>query len=303
MTPYLTPRLRKGTRLLPLLIALSLALTAGHAGAATIFDWGGNYVSANTPFTITPVTPGTPGQVYYPYSSTTPIGTAGGKLYGTFLLEEAEGTPAFGTDQLGYRGSSSVQTTIALGAVAGPNAMTMRGLYYFAREDFLVPGSAPITFDDNSTFSYRVSSSGGHSSMRQSRALVYALVDGEWNWYVSAKTNSGTTTVTIDSLGTSAWALYSFSEDAPLGLAPSGGASYSILGSAFEDIGALGIYFNYGRAAQVLPDESRGITFYVNHISLNAQVIPEPSVALLAGAGLVFLGIGWSRRRRMVAAR
>ncbi|HWL52278.1 MAG TPA: PEP-CTERM sorting domain-containing protein [Chthoniobacteraceae bacterium] len=289
MRSHSTPRTGKATGLFALLILFFAAFSLHRAGAATlVFEWGGDYVSEATPFTVEPVDPETtPGMIDYRYSSTAPIGTAGGKLYGAFLIEEAGATPTFST--FGYTSSDA----IALATGAGTNQRTMRGLYYFTRDDFLVPNSVPITFDDTSSFSFTITSSGGSSSspaMRQSGVLVYAQVNGVWNWYVSSLGNRGSgdgkTPTVISALGDVSWSLYTFSGDAPLPAAVT--AAETIAGSAFEDIGAIGLYFNYRRTGA-------SMSFYVNQLSLTAEAIPEPSVALLAGAGLVLLG--WCRRR------
>lgn len=293
MRSHPTPRTGKATGLFALLILFFAASSLPRAGAATlVFDWGGDYVSASTPFAVSPVDPETtPGMIDYRYSSTVPIGTAGGSLYGAFLIEEAGASPTFTT--FGYTPSDS----IALQTGAGTNQRTMRGIYYFTRDDFLVPDSAPITFDEASSFSFKITSSIGSSSspnMRQSGVLVHAQVDGVWGWYVSSLANRGQgqltdPPVTINSLGTVNWSPYSFSADAPLAAVPTGGAT--ILGSKFEDIDAIGLYFNYRRTGEAM-------SFYVNRLSLTAEAIPEPSVALLTGTGLLLLGAGWSRRRR-----
>src|SRR5690606_12401527 len=104
---------------------------------------------------------------------------------------------------------------------AESGSLTARGLIFFKKEDFLAGGAdGPVTFDENSSLTFNLTSSSGNT--RQTRAAVYALVDGQWNWYVSLNTKAGAVLNTFTNLAEEQWSIYDISSSsAPLQNAPS----------------------------------------------------------------------------------
>lgn len=283
------------SRSLPNLITLiasasmiGMALLAQPAAMGdVIFNWGGKYVS-----NYTEIDGGTPtvsgGASTWLYSNTTKKSPdyAGPAFYGAFSLiyGSGTGTPEFRTDLFGIApgsGSNNDQIRFSANAPADTN-VTMRGLLFFNKADFLGAASTElVTFDSTSSLTLKLSTSIGATS-RSIKMAVYALVGGEWGWYLSsASTASASTPFTIADPAAAKWAPYSISDTTtPLNGLPLL-AAYTVPGSSFEDIGAVGVFFNY-----VQPSGGNA-SVYLESFQVNAN-IPEPSVAPLAMGGLVF---------------
>lgn len=277
------------------LVGIALVLCCSRqADAALLVDWGGDYVSSYQQFAGSPTS--TAGVTTYLYSKTAPKSPASGytgpEFYGAFSLTNSSGTgtPVFTTLTRFGVADSGATDQIRIGASASTGeTVTMRGLVFFQKEDFLGGGNAvPVTLDSASSFSLNVSTSSGSS--RQFKMAVYAFVDGSWNWYLSQVAGAGGATLNIISAGTSLWGLYSINEStSPLDSAPLS-AAYTVSGSAFEDIGAVGYYFNYTSSA------GANTYIYVESFAFNGVAVPEPHTVFL---GLTALGlVGFHKLRR-----
>jgi len=279
------------------LVGIALVLCCSRqADAALLVDWGGDYVSSYQQFAGSPTS--TVGVTTYLYSTTAPKSPASGytgpEFYGAFSLTNSSGTgtPAFTTlDRFGVANSGAADQ-IRIGAAAPTGeTITMRGLVFFQKEGFLGGGNAgPVTLDNTSSFSLNVTSSVGSS--RQFKMAVYAFVDGSWNWYLSQAAGAGAAALNISNAGASLWGLYSINEStSPLDSAPLS-AAYTVSGSAFADIGAVGYYFNYTSSA------GANATIYVDSFEFNGVAVPEPHAVLLGLIALGFFGFCNLRRFR-----
>lgn len=269
-------------------LTFTLGLSAISLQSATLVDWGGDYVSSYTGLdTPEPATGG--GWITYNYSDTTPISPAGPTFYGAISLVDSSGTgtPAFTSDRFGIQ-DVAAGDQLRIGASAGATTLNMRGLIFFKKENFLDGGSTgTVNFSEGGSISLSTSTSVG-ANPRQFKAAVYALVGGEWNWYLSASTAA--TSIDISDPALSLWALYGIdASTAPLNAAP-GGAAYTVSGSSFEDIGAIGFYFNFNQT-------DNNMAFFMTSFEVNATVIPEPSTAALLGIGALLLGFGRNYKR------
>lgn len=266
-----------------------VALTAG-----TIVNWAAT-PSAYTPFTGPSETEGA--GTYRRYSLTTAMADPGLKFYGASALEYTTGStpPVYDDGAYGVRSNG----TIALATQAATAPLTLRSLLFIKKEDFLNGASDTIvTFDSTSKLNINVTSSQG--STRQVRCAVYALVEGEWNWYVSYTAKAGTALYSFENLADEKWALYTLSE-ATLSLEapPSGSASYTFSGSSFEDIGGIGIFLNFAQTYKAGdPIKSAGIYFGSLTVDAHVAPIPEGSTIgmLLLGSGLLLTGLRFHRK-------
>lgn len=278
---YFFPNIGKCLRVAAIAGASAFLFTnTDKANATLIVDWGGDYVTSDSPLNVGTPTTGS-GWITHHYSFTNAINPDGPTFYGAFSLENGSGTgtPAFTFLDLS---ESAVGDRVRIYATAMSGSLTARGMVFFKKEDFLNGGSNGIvTFDENSSLTINVTSSGGNT--RQVRAAVYALVDGEWNWYVSLTTKAGTTSYVFSDLANEEWGLYNINSSmAPLPNALTGSSNYQPF--VFDDIGAVGIFFNYVRNT-----ENGALSLYFNSLEVNATVIPEPSSAALVGGVMLSL--------------
>lgn len=274
---------------MPLVLSLLCAWVPGiasRASAAPIVDWNGSYTAAYTSLVGTPTTGS--GWTTYNYSDSVPKspssgdGYTGPAFYGAFSLENGSGigNPTFGASTFGL----TTTTQMRFGATANSGSLTARGLVFFKKEDFLNGSGGPVTFDENSTLALNINSSSpsGAGNVRLYKAAVYALVDGNWNWYLSQSQQSGTTLFTISDLADEMWVLY----DVDASTAPLNGVSgsYSTAGGDFDDVGAVGLFFNY-----YVANQGGSFAFYYNSFTVDAQVVPEPSTGAALGMGALLL--------------
>lgn len=102
-----------------------------------------------------------------------------------------------------------------------------------------------------------------------------------------SQSSRASSSFSIEDAGAASWGRYIIDIDStPLNAAPTASADYDVLGSAFEDIGAVGYFFEQSRA-----DESGNLTHYVDQFQFAATAIPEPSsiALLLGGVGLALV--------------
>lgn len=156
---------------------------------------------------------------------------------------------------------------------AGTDIGKVSGVIVFKPD---VPGDSIVSFSSTSSLSLNITTFNYSSAM----ARMVVLSDGKW--YVSQGAISGAGALNISNAGDALWAELAdpFSTTAVLPALP---PSYAIAGSTFEHIEAVGLYFSIqGRAS------NRDARFSFDSFTVNADVqqIPEPSVALLAIAGV-----------------
>ncbi len=264
---------------LSMLFAFSGVL-ATNTNAAPIVDWGGDYVASYTPLDLATPSTGS-GWVTYNYSDSTPISPAGPTFYGAISLIDSSGsgTPGFISDRLGIA-HAAAGDSLRIGAAAGATQMRMIGLIFFKKEDFLNGAGGVLNFSDGGSISMNTTSSVG-TNPRQIKGAVYALLGGEWKWYVSG--TSAASALTIEDPANITWAPYEIdASTAPLEVAP-GSSAYTVYGNEFEDIGAIGFYFNYFQT-------NNNFGFFMNSFQAEATVIPEPgTLSLLVGALLLLM--------------
>lgn len=276
-----------------LLISAAL-LSQSSASAALVFSWGGSYSPGN--YTIgDPVRSGITSEATsevsaWHYSYTTPkiTGYGGPDAYGAISITNSTNIGASffrptydGYYQNGATGAASIR--FSMFNPAG-NTGTMRGLIFFKKESFLGgAATSQVKFDENSTLAMKLSSSIG--SGRNYRFAVYARLEaeGDYAWYVSQKSAAGQgDELLLDNILTSNWALWDIhsSQDAaaPVNPMPS---SFTITGSNFEDIDAFGYAFQFSQSA------ASNTNMHLEYLRVNAEVIPEPSMALLGLGGLI----------------
>lgn len=255
--------------------------------SATLINWGGDYVTASQSLVGSSTT--SPGVTTYLYSSSTaksPSSTAGytgPEFYGAFSLTNTSGTgtPAFSSGR--YNVANSGTNDVIQFGTAAPTAdtVTMRGLVFFEKAEFLNGGAiGAVTLDGTSSFSLNVTALAG--TTRQAQIAVYALSGGVWSWYLSSQKVTGVNMLSLTDAGDALWALYSIDNTtSPLNAPPT---SYTVAGSSFADIGAVGYFFNVTGA------NGANITTYANSFTFNGAVTaPEPSSASMAALGTIGL--------------
>ena len=267
-------------------IVFGLALLTQQAMGATIFDWGGKYVTTYAAIDGTPTTTGGSSTWQYSLDTKKSPTYSGPAFYGAFSLTNSDGTgtPEFRSGNFGVNPGTTADSIRFSATAPATGSVTMRGLLFFKKEAFAgtaADSGRKVTFDNTSSLTLQLGTSIA-ATTRTVKMAVYALVGGEWDWYLSlASTASATNPFTISDAGAATWARYSISgSSAPLDAQP-GLSAYTILGSSFEDIGAVGLFFNY-----VQPSGGNA-SMYLNtfHADANVSAIPEPSVAafLLGG--------------------
>ncbi|HWL50895.1 MAG TPA: hypothetical protein VNQ90_00565 [Chthoniobacteraceae bacterium] len=260
--------------------------------SSLIVNWGGKYLASYAPFDIDePTSAG--GRTEYAYSDTVPINPGGPTFYGAFLLSNGDGSgvPAFDDNAFGlapYGPAPGDRFKVA--ATAGASPLAMRGLFFFKKEDFAGAGSGPVTLDSQSSFRIELASAIG--STRRIYLSAYALVEGQWNWYLLNNPRGGGGEYTRSGLGTELWALYE-PEGEEFLPAPPGTSAFKVSGAAFEDIGAVGVFFDLRQTEQ-----GKTTTLYIESVQVVATV-PEPSAIALS---VMFAALGLASLRRRKAA-
>ena len=262
--------------------------------AATVVEWGGDYVTGYQAFTA-----GTPssgaGWATYHYSNTVysdasalAISPTGPTFYGALSVVNGSGTGtadfAKTDSRFGIQNGSPDSIRFGVKTSADSGTVTMRGLAFFKKEDFLNGGSnGTVNFSEGGSLSLNVSSLLGEAT--QVRLAVYALVGETWGWYLSEGNRTSSGTLTVSNAGLANWAPYVVTTTpSSLGLnaAPT---TYNVSGASFTEIGAFGFYFT-GRSAATLNNTA---TMFATSYQVNATVIPEPGVAMLSIGGLGLL--------------
>lgn len=266
------------------------------ASAVPVFSWGGSYGAGN--YTVDePVRNGIISEVAsvvsaWRYSDITPkiSGYGGPDVYGAISIVNSADTrtslfrPTYdGYYQNGSAGVASIRFSINNSA---NNIGTMSGLIFFKKDAFLgKAATSQVKFDENSKLTMKLSSSIATVS-RTFRFAVYARTaeDGDYAWYISAKSGSGSSAASVlDNPYSSNWALWdvhaSEAPEAPVNPMP---ASFNIPGSSFTDIAAVGYLF------QFVESDAKNANIHLEYFSIDAQVMPDPSVTILGVGGLIF---------------
>jgi len=251
-------------------IAFALFFSAVSGAFATVITtWGGDYVAAYTGLNGgTPVSPTTASKTYT-YSTTVAKSPAGPTFYGAFSLSNSidSGTaPSFMANRFGIATADGA-SRLQFGTTAAAGEVVMRGLVFFMKTDFLDGSSeGTVGLDDSSVFTIGVVSSGG--SFRQYKMAVHAKVLGEWGWYLSQAGGVSEESFTLERAGEANWGRYEIDPaNGPLHAAPK---RYETFGTDFEEIDAVGYFFNYAQSAA-----GANTTFFVNSFSATAQVRPQ----------------------------
>jgi len=216
--------------------------------AVPILQWGADEYGPGYQAFSTSSAVGKDGFTTIAYSDEKPIFTGPPKIFGAFSVgaEGSSGAPTFAPERFGI--DTGAQTTrLRFGVEAnGHGPVILRGLVFFKKSEFLNGAAAgKVTLDDQSTFSLNISSSSGDSTLpvgRQCRMAALALVAGEWSWYVSERRRASGE-FTLENAGSEKWRRYPIDPSMIPLQEPDPSATVS--GVEFEDINAVGIYFNY----------------------------------------------------------
>ncbi len=284
MQTFLPPKVGRG-----LAVALASLLFPLSLKAATVVQWGGDYVSTYQPFAFGTPSSGTGWQTYV-YSTTRNIAPVGPKVYGAFSVVNGSGGGAvtITNNRFGYAHLvAGDQMRFGITADGTTGSVTMSGLVFFQKEDFLnVTNDQKVNFKEGGSLSLAIANMLGDNSQQRVRLAVYALVGAEWGWYLSEDSRTSAGTLGIADAGVANWAPYTIDAGtSPLNPSPS---VYNVAGAAFEEISAFGFYFS-NRATAPNPESTYNATFYTSSFSVDATVVPEPGVALLSVGGLLLL--------------
>lgn len=298
MKPICHPRTR---RLLAAALAAPALLTAQHASAALVVDFGGDlyvddpasgstnvalqsaqgvFVDVGSPTTVSP----DPNTTAYNGDS---AGGTSSRFYGGYgiFTEATDGTTPRFLFASRFEGNSGVRDQIRFLTFPGGGgfANDLVFLQLFDNDDFLNGGdNSIVSLDSTSSFSAQASGQNNSST----RAMRFVVKQGG-EFYISSDStfaNGGSTvTENFDDL---TW----FEYDPASSLLFDGGAAFT---GTFDDVEALGVYATTGRPSTTGAE----LRLTLGEFSANATLtpIPEPSsLALLGLAGLTLL----PRRRR-----
>lgn len=214
---------------------------------------------------------------------------SGPKFYGAFEAWRADGNPDlnyFGVGSTGSGDAAYSRFTIGQQNSAGAT----QALVFFQKDDFLNGAGQQdqkVVFEEGSSIWILFSPFVGDSGGRQGRAAVYASIDGEWSWYLSSSRVTSAANLRIDDPANQLWAKYGLQEEEFFPEIP-GTDAYTVAGSLFEDIQAVGFFMQN-------ITEGSGAYALIRNIEFNASVIPESQYVSL----FIVLGIvAFSRLRK-----
>ncbi len=259
---------------------LGLGLAAS-AEASLIVNWGGEMVTANRNLSLPAPTDSESGGIRtWNWSSSSGVlnptsGYTAAPFWGALQTTTESGVPAgLGTARITNNGTADYLEI--RGSTANGD---MEGFIFFKPE---VAEGSTVSFDETSSLKLVITNL--NYNPREVRMAV--LNDG--TWYLSGGVGglvTGATTFSITNTDASRWAEWSgVNGAAPLPAIP---GSYTISGSSFDKIEAVGFYFAAaGNGSSAAP------RFEVNEFVVNAQVVPEPSTALLLlGSGAAYAAL------------
>lgn len=245
---------------------------AASAHASPIINFNGIYATSNLSFVLpTPVDSG--GTRTWEYSDTTPITPAanytGPAVYGGFQTQSTNGVPENLLWLSGLVKDGYGTTNTKLWAASTTTGSTLTAMFVFKPT---VESGKTVSFDATSSINYFMTT--GDQGAR------FVLNDGG-TWYISsnALTLAASSTLTGSSLLNSTWAAFDPVGVAPLPAFPVSG--YTSLGSSFDNILGIGVYFSGNR-----PLSSQAPYTSLGTFTVDAAVAPEPvSGALFLVAG------------------
>lgn len=281
------------TYLFPIL--LSVCFFSLSKGSTPILVWGDTkHVTGDAALALS----GTPvvedHVARYTFSWDSPLspgaGYTGPKFYGTLEAHAGKAaiddglTPGFSVAQLNAGSLTRLRIDADnVNSEATPRG-TLSGLIFFKKEDFIGQAADPATvvrFDQTSAISLNAASL--NSAPRRTHIAVHARIGDNWEWYLSETRVTAAGVVDISNAGEENWAVWG--DISAEGLLPSVPDSFTIAGSSFEDIDAVGYYF-------FMTNSSNGNTrpwMQFGEFSVSAvTTIPEPAHAFL----LVLLALG-----------
>jgi hypothetical protein len=264
------------------------ALTPLGNAATNVVDWGGDYVSvaANFPAAGRAIATNA-GVVTWLYTNslalspssgyTTPAGKSG-RFFGAIENVGSNGVAmTFNQARILEAGGND---TIAVNSRVYNGTLTNRvsGLIFFEKLDFLngMSNASQLAFGTNSAMSLAFTET-GDSLFRM------AVLNGS-TWYLSSNALSSAGTLSISDAGAALWSVWD-PTGAPLSAAPN---SFSVLGTNFLDIQALGFSFS---SVGVGSTRAGIVVSAFTASAMPFTAIPEPSTlglaALASGLGLV----------------
>lgn len=295
---------------------LSVLSFAPFLSAATVVQWGGNYVSANqvlanTAYPSDYYVTNEMGQSYGALKGSiqslnpssgynAPVGATSGFSGGWMA---SQGTaPGFPGDESGDVGALNNRVVYEKGAndrislaVSGPGVTpAIRGLVVFNKSNFLNGMSGEtVSFDGSSQLSFS-------GVMDGYRPVGNWVVQDGSNWYISQTqiVQSEYNTVeshTLDSLNEAQWALFQPVVTDSFGTYFFNSAPTTGYGThSFTNVQSVGIFFDsYGQ-----PNTDGGFSRFALQ-EFSATAVPEPGILALASLGIIVFGV---RRWRQIRA-
>lgn len=249
---------------------------AASAHASQIVNFSGLYSTNGYTYFVLPTPVDSGGTRTWKYSDTTPITPAanytGPAVYGAFQTQTTNGVPENMSWQTSLLKDGYSTTNTKLWAGGNSANSTLTAMFVFKPT---VDLGQTVSFDATSSINYFLTAG--------SQGARFVLNNGG-NWYISSNSmtlGASTNKLTGNSLLNSTWAAFDPVGVAPLPTFPASG--YNSLGSSFDNIQGIGIYFNGARTDGFATYASLG------GFTVDAAVVPEPeSVALLLIAGGIF---------------
>lgn len=285
MTPW-----NSGTKALALcfLTTLMFLFQSGEAPAAILLDWGSTRSAASTNLAVGSSVDNGHTRTWLDVKSSTKADYTGAPIRAMLEQSTDNSSPADLAIAKISAGAEIDDILVLKGIVENPGSATIRGLIYFQKADFLNGGNnEPISLADHSTLTLNIRKANGTTSVRM------AVLQGS-QWYISDvafNIPAAGDIVTLTDLSSHTWGAWS-----PIGGAlPALPESYSVATSTLTDIQAFGFYFEATR-------NNAAPEINITGFKVDAEVgsIPEPSLALLSGFGLLALGC-WQRYRNKPA--
>lgn len=281
-------------------IAFLLVPLTGSAQIVAV-DWGGEMVTVSTDLNLGTATTVDDTRGYAQHSSTlSPTsGYTGTPFYGAIQNTVSTGAIDFASASVINATPDMFMVNSGFADGAGTTS-SMRGLMYFKKADFANGlDSTPSLALTNTTGALKFTIEQFQANV-SGRSVRFAILDSG-NWYLSEAASTTNPTLgdpplifTLDNPASANWGLWSTSATPTIELdGPPGSGSFTIVGSTFGDIQAVGFFFD-GAQSGTNPNTRLRISEF------EAALIPEPSAAmlLLLVGGAVALG-SLVRRRRL----
>lgn len=262
---------------------------AANARASLVINYDGDYITEFRDFVLPSSVDPSGNLRTWKYSDSTPITPGPGNYTGPAVYGGFQSQPGSGgaVDLAWVTGLydptfQPLANTKLMASVPGGNS-TITAMFAFKPT---VGPNQTVSFNGSSAINYYVSAAteGGRFVLKNAGS-----------WYISNNTLTlgAAGNLTGSNLSNSTWASFSPENVAPLPTIPASG--YTFLGSSFEDIQSVGIYFHGTRPGGNQPYVALG------RFTLDAAVVPEPAaMSLLLGAGGLLLAVRRHRLRRPI---